>query len=128
MFSTNLAEVRYVSKTGSNTSPFISWITASNTIQGCINVSNYGDTIYVGSGVFEEGVKMIRGLTLIGGGIDSTNIDIRSLTNEFYCIDMLDNCSASNITCIARMGENPSQMPIELVDLDLTSIRGTIEI
>ena len=33
------SEIRYVSPQGNNTAPFISWATASTTIQGCIDVS-----------------------------------------------------------------------------------------
>ena len=114
-----------MSKTGSNTSPFISWITASNTIQGCINVSNYGDTIYVGSGVFEEFVFMERGLNIIGSGIDSTIIDISSLGDGFV-VRMKTKCTLSNLYCIARSGY-PYQAMIELVDLDNNSINATVE-
>ncbi len=73
------SEIRYVSPQGNNTAPFISWATASHTIQGCIDVSSPGDTIYVGNGVYKEVVTMIRKLALIGSGIDSCIIDTREL-------------------------------------------------
>ena len=76
------SEIRYVSPQGNNTAPFLSWATASHTIQGCINVSSPGDTIYVGNGVYKEVVTMTKGLALIGSGIDSCIIDTRELATE----------------------------------------------
>ena len=73
------SEIRYVSPQGNNTAPFISWATASNTIQGCVDVSSPGDSIYVGNGVYKEVVTMTKGLALIGSGIDSCIIDTREL-------------------------------------------------
>jgi hypothetical protein len=62
------ATVRYVSKTGSSTPPYTSWATAADSIQKCINICVFGDTIYVANGVYEEQVVMIPGLSLIGAG------------------------------------------------------------
>ena len=78
------ATVRYVSKTGSSTSPYLTWETAADSIQKCINISVFGDTIYVANGVYEEQVMMIPGLSLIGSGTDSCVVDSRSfpLTNN----------------------------------------------
>ncbi|MBZ0184485.1 MAG: hypothetical protein K8F60_18650, partial [Melioribacteraceae bacterium] len=89
------SEIRYVSPQGNNTAPFISWATASNTIQGCIDVSSPGDTIYVGNGVYKEVVTMIRKLALIGSGIDSCIIDTRELATEtnFVAVTMQPYCT-----------------------------------
>ncbi|MBI5662327.1 MAG: hypothetical protein HZC46_09290, partial [Ignavibacterium album] len=46
------ATIRYVSKTGSSTPPYTSWATAADSIQKCINICEYGDTIYVANGVY----------------------------------------------------------------------------
>jgi hypothetical protein len=96
------SEIRYVSPQGSNTAPFISWATASHTIQGCINVSNPGDTIYVGNGVYKEVVNMIRKLALIGSGIDSCIIDTRELAvlSDFGSIVANDSCSVESFQII----------------------------
>ena len=89
------SEIRYVSPQGSNTAPFISWATASNTIQGCVDVSSPGDTIYVGNGVYKEVVTMTKGLALIGSGIDSCIIDTRELATEtnFVAVTMQPYCT-----------------------------------
>jgi hypothetical protein len=89
------SEIRYVSPQGNNTAPFISWATASNTIQGCIDVSSPGDTIYVDNGVYKEVVNMIRKLALIGSGIDSCIIDTRELATEtnFVAVTMQPYCT-----------------------------------
>ena len=68
------ATIRFVSKTGSSTPPYITWETAADSIQKCINICVFGDTIYVANGVYEEQVVMIPGLSLIGSGIDSCEI------------------------------------------------------
>ena len=65
------ATVRFVSKTGSSTPPYLTWETAADSIQKCINICVFGDTIYVANGVYEEQVVMIPGLSLIGAGTDS---------------------------------------------------------
>ncbi|MBV6421703.1 MAG: hypothetical protein DAHOPDDO_02984 [Ignavibacteriaceae bacterium] len=87
------ATVRYVNKTGNSTPPYITWETAADSIQECINVCVFGDTIYVANGIYEEQVVMIPGLSLIGSGTDSCIVDSRSfpLTNN-RTITMLDSC------------------------------------
>ena len=78
------ATIRFVSKTGLSIPPYISWETAADSIQKCINICVFGDTIYVANGVYEEQVVMIPGLSLIGAGTDSCIVDSRSfpLTNN----------------------------------------------
>ena len=87
------ATIRFVSKTGSSTPPYTSWETAADSIQKCINISVFGDTIYVANGVYAEQVVMIPGLALIGAGSDSCIVDSRSfpLTNN-RTITMKDSC------------------------------------
>ncbi len=70
------ATVRFVSKTGSSTPPYLTWETRADSIQKCINICVFGDTIYVANGVYQEQVVMIPGLSLIGAGMDSCVIDI----------------------------------------------------
>jgi hypothetical protein len=88
-----IGTVRYVSKTGSSIPPYTSWETAADSIQKCINVSFFGDTIYVANGVYQEQVVMTPGLALIGEGSDSCVVDSRGfpLTNN-RTITMLDSC------------------------------------
>ena len=82
----SFAEVRYVSHSGTDTPPYLTWETAADSIMSAINISSFGDTIYVANGVYEEQVVMIPGLSLIGAGMDSCVIDTRTLVNchEFY--------------------------------------------
>jgi len=85
--------IRYVSKTGTSEPPFLTWQTAADSIQKCINISVFGDTIYVANGVYEEQVVMIPGLSLIGSGTDSCIVDSRTfpLMNN-RTITMYDSC------------------------------------
>ena len=85
--------IRYVSITGNSTPPYLTWETAADSIQKCINICVFGDTIYVANGVYEEQVVMIPGLSLIGAGTDSCVVDSRSfpLTNN-RTITMKDAC------------------------------------
>ena len=87
------ATVRYVSKTGSSTPPYTTWETAADSIQKCINICVFGDTIYVANGVYQEQVVMIPGLSLIGSGTDSCIVDSRGfpLMNN-RTITMKDSC------------------------------------
>jgi hypothetical protein len=88
------ATIRYVSKTGLSIPPYTSWKTAADSIQECINISVFGDTIYVANGVYEEQVVMIEGLSLIGSGSDSTSINTQSLVNSngFVAVEVKDSC------------------------------------
>ena len=88
------ATIRYVSKTGSSTPPYTSWETAADSIQKCINICVFGDTIYVANGVYQEQVVMIPGLSLIGAGSDSTIINTQTLVNaqDFVAVAVQDSC------------------------------------
>jgi len=88
------ATVRFVSKTGNSTPPYTTWETAADSIQECINVCVFGDTIYVANGVYQEQVVMIPGLSLIGAGVDSCLIDSRQLVTmqNYKTIDMKTSC------------------------------------
>ncbi len=84
------AEIRYVSKTGSSTPPFLTWETAADSIMEAINISQSGDTVYVGNGVYQESVVMIPGLALIGAGMDSCIINSTGVL--YYAVKVTDNC------------------------------------
>jgi hypothetical protein len=88
------ATIRYVSKTGSSTPPYLTWETAADSIQKCINICVSGDTIYVANGVYQEQVVMIYGLSLIGASADSCIINTQALVNSigFVAVDVKDNC------------------------------------
>ena len=87
------ATIRYVSKTGSSIPPYTSWETAADSIQKCINICFFGDTIYVAKGVYEEQVVMIVGLSLIGAGTDSCIVDSRSFPPQgLHTIEVADSC------------------------------------
>ena len=101
-----IATVRYVSKTGLSIPPYTTWETAADSIQKCINISVFGDTIYVANGVYEEQVVMIPGLSLIGEGMDSCVIDPRSLVIA-YTVTMSDTCLLKGFKII---GANTTNM------------------
>lgn len=65
-------EKRYVSKTGSSTPPYTSWETAADSIMKAMRISNFGDTIVVGDGIFREVVRFNPGVVLLGSGWDNT--------------------------------------------------------
>ncbi|HCY77940.1 MAG TPA: hypothetical protein DHV28_18695 [Ignavibacteriales bacterium] len=91
-FSFSEATVRFVSKSGTSTPPYTSWQTAADSIRKCINVCNFGDTIYVANGIYKERIDMIPGLTLIGAGMDSCIIDTRQLSTPYYSMRTYDGC------------------------------------
>ncbi|MDP2364583.1 MAG: hypothetical protein Q8M94_12540 [Ignavibacteria bacterium] len=89
-----IATIRYVSKTGSSTFPYTSWLSAADSIQKCINVCLAGDTVYVANGVYKEQVVMIPGLSLIGAGLDSCIVDTRDFSSvwPFISVAISDSC------------------------------------
>ena len=88
------ATVRYVSKTGLSIPPYTTWENAADSIQKCINICVFGDTIYVANGVYDEKVVMIAGLSLIGAGADSCIIDTRELvtSQNFVSVKVANSC------------------------------------
>ncbi len=96
-YSLSMADVRYVGHTGSNTPPYLTWETAADSIMSAINVSSFGDTIYVANGVYEEVVDMVDGVTLIGAGSDSCVIDTRNIQDfPGYSVNAVDSCTFSS--------------------------------
>ncbi|HSD62644.1 MAG TPA: hypothetical protein VLB50_02565 [Ignavibacteriaceae bacterium] len=93
-YSFSIASVRYVSHSGSNTPPYLTWETAADSIMSAINISSFGDTIYVANGVYEEQVVMIPGLSLIGAGMDSCVVDTRifATTTSYRAVLINNNC------------------------------------
>ncbi|MFI5237052.1 MAG: right-handed parallel beta-helix repeat-containing protein [Ignavibacteriales bacterium] len=96
------ATIRYVSKTGNSTPPYLTWETAADSIQECINICVFGDTIYVANGVYQEQVVMIPGLALIGAGTDSCIVDGRIFaTLGSRTIEMMDSCLVKGFYILA---------------------------
>ncbi|MBE0572152.1 MAG: right-handed parallel beta-helix repeat-containing protein, partial [Ignavibacteriaceae bacterium] len=79
----------------------------ADSIQKCINVCVFGDTIYVANGVYEEQVVMIDGLSLIGAGTDSCWIDARSFAvSGSVAIAMKDSCLIKGFYILASNNFN----------------------
>jgi hypothetical protein len=96
------ATIRYVSKTGNSIPPYTTWENAADSIQKCINICVFGDTIYVANGVYEEQVVMIDGLSLIGEGADSCIVDARIYAaSGSVAIAMKDSCLVKGFYIIA---------------------------
>jgi hypothetical protein len=114
------ATVRYVSHEGSNTPPYTTWETAADSIMFAINISVFGDTIYVANGVYEEQVIMIPGLSLIGAGMDSCVIDTRELATptDFRAVEMDDSCTIKGFNII--VSHNDDGVGIFVWDADVT--------
>jgi len=94
--------IRYVSKTGSSTPPYISRVTASDSIQKCINICLNGDTIVVANGRYNEALVVNVDLTLIGSSMDSCIIDGTGLwPNSRITIDAYSDISISGFQIIS---------------------------
>ena len=96
IFSAN-ATIRFVSKTGSSTPPYTSWETAADSIQKCINICSFGDTIYVANGVYIEQIVVSKSISLIGLSMDSTIIDGRNAI-PYRIVFFPNNGSIENFT------------------------------
>jgi len=99
-----IATVRYVSHSGSNTPPYTSWATAADSIMSAINISVFGDTIYVANETYYERINMIDGLTLIGAGMDSCVIDTRGFTGTVWSIQTRNYCVLEGFRIISSDG------------------------
>jgi hypothetical protein len=91
--TSSIATIRYVSKTGTSTPPYTSWQTSADSIQKCINICGFRDTVYVANGVYKEQIVMIPGLSLIGAGTDSCIIDTRDFATagDFRTVEVKDS-------------------------------------
>ncbi len=127
-FSIVNAEIRYVSKAGGSIPPYTSWATAADSIQKAVDVCSYGDTVYVGTGVYYEMVEMIQGLTLLGSGIDSSVIDISGDGLGGIALKMKDNTNLSHLTilCDNYSTTNLYDHCIEIADFN--SLTSSVEI
>ena len=96
-FNITYATVRFVSKSGTSTPPYTSWQTASDSIQKCINICSFGDTVYVGAGTYIEKVIVDRSITLIGISMDSVIIDGRN-ANPLGVVEFSSNAKIENFT------------------------------
>ena len=75
LLSSARADYHYASHEGTSEYPYTSWATAADSVQKAIDAASAGDTIYVGSGVWEDIPYTLRdSCALIGMGIDSTII------------------------------------------------------
>ena len=88
------ATIRYVNPNGNNIPPYLTFEDGAWKIQDCINVSFFCGTIYVANGVYEEQVVMIPGLSLIGAGTDSCEINTQpfATTTSYRSVIVNDTC------------------------------------
>ena len=104
IFSAN-ATIRFVSKTGTSTPPYTSWATAADSIQKCINICSFGDTIYVANGTYYEAIYVDRTINLIGSSMDSTIIDGFGVPENFIIYFSENNSTFNNFNLISP-GQN----------------------
>ncbi len=100
VFTTH-AQIHYVSKSGSNTPPYLSWNTAAHKIQDAINASNRGDTVLIGVGNYYDSIKVDKRLTIIGEKVDETIIRGDSVLG-WQTFMVYDTCALLGITVITR--------------------------
>jgi len=127
VFFTANATVRYVSHSGNNTPPYLTWATAADSIVSAINISVFGDTIYVANGVYKERIDMIPGLTLIGAGMDSCVIDTREFlfASGFYSVRVSDSCYLASFQIITF--DNTHGFGIYVLDWNIEFVSAIIE-
>jgi len=100
-----LAEIRFVSTTGSSVPPYTTWATASDSIQKAINICNNGDTVIVANGTFKEALLINKRIALIGMSKDSTIIDGRGmigLVDTSTTIYLKADCKIENFHLIGK--------------------------
>jgi hypothetical protein len=82
--------------------PYISWATASDSVQKVVDICENGDTIMIGVGIYTELIRSERDnffLTFIGTDIDSCILDlsIYSPNTECIAISVRHNISLENL-------------------------------
>lgn len=92
--------IRYVKANNLNpVIPYTSWAGASNTIQKCIDLCAYGDTIYIANGVYREVLRLKAGIKMTGE--DKSNTIIESPPDGVVAlIVLLGDCKIENISII----------------------------
>ena len=98
---------RFVSKTGTSTPPFTSWETAADSIQKCIDICSFGDTVYVGVGTYTEKVMVNRAITLIGISIDSVKINGAN-AQPLGVVEFSSNAKIENFTVVGNGTSAPA--------------------
>ena len=77
------ATIRYVSPTGNNIPPYLTWEDAANSIQDAIDICEPGDTVLVDNGVYKENLVINSiPIYLLGSSMDSTVIDGTGLSDS----------------------------------------------
>jgi hypothetical protein len=99
--SISFSDVRFVSKTGSSTPPYLTWETASDSIQKCLNICNDGDTVYVANGVYKEFLLINKSIWLLGTSMDSTIINGKDL-GDYNTIETTRELHINNFTVIGK--------------------------
>jgi len=97
--------IHFVSKTGTSTPPYLTWETASDSIQKCIYACNDGDTVYVANGIYKESLLINKSIALIGSSMDSTVIDgrgINGINTDYLTIDVEADCNIENFHIYGR--------------------------
>ena len=113
----SIATVRYVSKTGTSQPPYTSWETAADSIQKCINICVYGDTIIVANGVYHESLVVNKYLWLIGSSMDSTTVDGTGLANT-----SIDFQSDAHISFFTIIGKGEGIVNTRCIGANLTNV------
>ena len=91
-----LADTHYVSKTGSNTFPYDSWATATDSILLAVDAAAEWDTVLLAAGEYTaDTIGLKKGLAFIGAGRDSTLIIHNG--NTAQCIYLVDSCLLQGI-------------------------------
>ncbi len=98
---TTYAQIHFVSKSGSNTPPYISWNTAAHKIQDAINASNRGDTVLVGVGDYFDSIRVDKRLTIIGERLEETIVRGDSVFG-YKTFILSDTCKIEGLTIITR--------------------------
>jgi hypothetical protein len=102
--------IRYV-KAGNSTPtyPYLTWATASDSIQKVVDICLSGDTILIGTGVYPQIVNSEnfgRNLTIWGVDVDSCIIDVSGFPLEplLKVFTFIDNLDIENLTFKTRSG------------------------
>jgi hypothetical protein len=107
------AEIRYVSPSGSNTPPYLSWQNAARKIQDCINICDTDDTVFVANGTYRDTVTITKKIYVIGTSWDSTIIDGTGLRKQ--TVQIIGDRFGGSFENFTVIGQSYSQGAIPII-------------